>query len=292
MIEIEKFDRDFFCDKDKDKLFKELSRLKKENCVFRGISKKEQFLPSLMRKELQKVEIELLEQLEMKGQFLHNNSNYMDFLTSAQHYGLPTRLLDFSYNPYVALFFALYKENAEEEFYNIIYCSLTENIVFKNLPKIIRINNSNANSFSSDLRDAYSAINEIGDSDSSLRNYLYSAVYNLTYKGENLESDENINKIKKEDLRNKLIFLRAKNANLRIAMQEGLFLFSNTTNEKEYLKILQKNTKLLCIHKNLRKDLLDELKIMGITEEKIMPDLQSLCFAIIEQFTKKLSVKK
>src|SRR5690606_8959587 len=40
-----------------------------------------------------------------------NNGDYFDKLVKMQHYGLPTRLLDATQNPLVALFFACYDEN-------------------------------------------------------------------------------------------------------------------------------------------------------------------------------------
>lgn len=268
-------------------LLKKLSELKKNNYVFRGMSDENQFFPLIIRNELQKYEIELLEDLENKSQYLHNSTLYTDFLTTAQHYGLPTRLLDFSYNPYIALFFALYSDAVEGEYYYVLCCNLIDNVVFKTLPIIERISNTKTESFTSDLIDAY---NYLSERDSSSIEDLYPAIYNRKYKGLNPDSKEKLNIIQK-DLDHKLVFLETKMANIRIAMQEGLFLFTYTTDKAEYLNKLQKNTILLCIHKNLRTKLLDELNNIGITEEKIMPDMQSICISIANKYKSKFNQK-
>ncbi len=57
--------------------------------------------------EYEKVERHLLRQFKKYGhEFLNGNKNEWYWLSVAQHYGLPTRLLDWSYSPEVALHFA------------------------------------------------------------------------------------------------------------------------------------------------------------------------------------------
>lgn len=81
-----------------DKLITHLTQLAVDkNNVFRGYGKQSELFPNIIReKDWREQEIRLLHEFERYGLQYFSANNPIDFMSYAQHYGLPTRLLDFN----------------------------------------------------------------------------------------------------------------------------------------------------------------------------------------------------
>jgi hypothetical protein len=91
-----------------------------ESLYFRGQSNVEwDIRPSVFRESLINVEDKIIQMAKERVPFEFSNcANSFEVLTKLQHYGLPTRLLDVTMNPLVALYFACYpigKNSREDE---------------------------------------------------------------------------------------------------------------------------------------------------------------------------------
>ena len=93
---------------------------------YRGMAdSKWDIIPSLFRYQTEKTEKELLQSAtNLIWNELKDTTTYLEKLIILQHYGFPTRLLDVTTNPLVALYFACWKEEKED---GSVYVGFTDN---------------------------------------------------------------------------------------------------------------------------------------------------------------------
>ena len=254
--------------------------------VFRGYEKQSELLPNIMRdsgfanSEFANSEKELLYLFERYGSNYFSATTAIDFMSYGQHFGIPTRLLDFTFNPFIALFFSLYKDkgtNYEEDedkyYYYIRYASLKDNIRIPDIP----LNTS----FTGNDKTRISSLSELSCKEIKVIEKLFDqnfhGVINF-YEG--LDIFESIDSIRKKASDQVIVFVTPNFSNQRIIMQQGLFMLPYTLNKDRHLEILNKNSMIVKIHKDLRRELIQYLDAIGFNTFRLMPDLNSVCGGI------------
>jgi hypothetical protein len=188
-----------------------------------------------------------------------------DYLVKMQHYSLPTRLLDITTNPLVALYFACCEFIDIEDGYNgevVIYQIPNNDIKFYNSDTVSVISNL------AQLSDNYFDI----DCDEFVEKFIHIIKNEKTYF---------LNKIDRKDL-SRVICVQPKQDNRRIIKQSGAFLLFGMGEE------LQKNTPAkipsdfvlrefnLTIPRKNKAQFLASLEHVAISEATLFPEIDNV----------------
>ena len=256
--------------------------------VFRGYGKQSEILPNIIRKgNYVNIESELLHAFEKYGSNYFHANTPIDFMSYAQHFGLSTRLLAFTYNPFIALFFALYvdkgngiyKEIEDKTYYYIRFASIQDNLLITSLPQSTEYieKDIQTSSLATQSMHACHIIDEKFGDQTMLSQKALDTIYSC------FNSSSGINDrliVDKKIQEKRILFIDPNHSNQRIIMQQGLFMFPYTLDKMEHLQILKNNSAVIKIHKDLRDGLIQYLDTLGYNTFRLMPDLSSICSAV------------
>lgn len=275
-----------------------------DNCIFRGISKEEHIYPSIIRafakknnisvskveshNDVSSLERELLKDLVNNGSTYIKDFSALGLLTTAQHFGLPTRCLDWTYNLYIALYFALNNEIQSKRYVSVMSCSIKDNIFWDDIPfQLEKFDDLKVIDHSPDKNigkrfESYKKVFHIGNKYDEFRRDYITNMYKS--KSFNQEKDtEKINLLTRNDIKkimnNKLLFFIPNFNNERISVQQGIFQIPTKLDAKVIRSQLKKNVTFLIFDLESigQTNFTKRMKQVGINGYKIMPDLENVC---------------
>lgn len=252
------------------------SEKKDRQLLYRGHSKRSyNLIPSVFRTEnLRKHEHLMLRQIiaEHPIEFINDRATF-DMLVRAQHYGLPTRLLDVSINPLVALYFACCSDDQEngrviivipgiekQKYFDSDVVSLLSNLAFltrSEKESILKIAKGTEDLSNVDRVDKFCkdpSVDKLIQTVKMEKPYFRSEAnsYDLAY----------------------VVSVTPRKTHARIKAQDGAFLLFGIVEKDKGVHLEFIETEMIDISSTFKPRILDELETIGVSAKTLFPEIE------------------
>ena len=259
--------------------------------VFRGISNSEQKYSGITRYALKHSpatidshELEEIKKFEQNSSFLiKGNLSTVDLVAAAQHYGMTTRLIDWSYSPLVATLFSLHGNLERAEYYAVMVCDIKQQVFVQDLPYPKgNFEISNKYMMYSKILDYISNVfssQDIEEYKTYMQNVFATSSINFALKRNN-NITHMINQCAQRLYEGKMLFLKTNFSNDRIVGQKGLFQLAVKPKDFNYLSNQFSDIHIVLFPKKVRQRIIDFCEHLGVNYYGLAPDLQSITMEI------------
>lgn len=255
-----------------------------EVLFYRGHSQLNYLLqPGIKRKQhwLENEDIMYQELLVRCAQDFVHCHTHLDYLVEMQHYGLPTRLLDITENPLVALYFAC-SSNKDKIGEVFVLCAESQHVKYAKSDTVAILSALPTLSYKEQKRLYQMCINGISE-ENDIDYKILSGKLAAEVKSRNPAFES---RICKEDLLDHVFVIPLRN-NQRIVKQDGSFIICGISGEQKRLDDLccrdneRKRTVLIIKDKD---KILKELDVLSVNQASLFPEIDDVAEYIREKY--------